>query len=679
MKHTQHILGYQGARLVLLSTGLLSLHAHAQQTGVPEVRIQAPPLESGQLQNTQPISVLKGEELNQARRATIGETLEATTPGVHSTGFGQGAGRPIIRGLDGPRVRVTENGSDTFDVSTVSPDHVVASNPLAAKSIEVIRGPATLVYGGNAIGGLVNIRTDLIPTSALKGSINTMQIQGASRGQQSFSFNTVGGKNGVNYSLSGFDRNAGDYRTPLGLQPNSFAKANGFSLGSSYVFDKGMIGLGLSTSNSRYGAVAETDITLEQRQRKIDFIAESFEPIQGVESLLLKHSNGRYRHEEIETTSKLVSTRFNQQGNDSRIELTHSPLGGVRGIVGLSVLNKRLDVDGEEAYLPSAKTKLTAIYYVAEKKFGDVKTEFGVRRENNQISPTQTPTRTYNLTSFGMGSNLPINKSWAAIFRVSKNERAPVVEELYANGAHGATGTYELGNSQLTKETSVNVDVGLHYNPTPQLKVQLTGYQNKFSNFIYGQNTDINADGVSDRTDNSGALSNSAANPNDGDLKRLAYQQTNALFRGFELEAQWRPTDSRWGIKGFVDVARGRLDFGSGGPTGTPPRMAPSRIGLTIDYGYGQASRTSNAWSGYMQLIRASGVSRVAAQETTTPGYTLLNAEIAYLLGSKATGSMFFLQGRNLLNQTARQHTSFLKDVAPMPGRAIFIGLRAQF
>jgi iron complex outermembrane recepter protein len=677
MKNTNRTLANQTTRILVLGMGLLPLHANAQQAGVTEVRIQAPPLESGQLQNTQPISVLKGEELNQARRATIGETLEATVPGVHSSGFGQGAGRPIIRGLDGARVRVTENGADTFDVSTVSPDHVVASNPLAAKSIEVIRGPATLVYGGNAIGGLVNIRTDSIPTSALKGSINTVQIQGASRGQQSYSFNTVGGKNGLNYSLGGFDKNAGDYRTPLGLQPNSFAKANGFSLGSSYVSEKGMIGLGLSTSNSRYGAVAEADITLEQRQRKIDFIAESLEPIRGVESLLLKHSNGRYQHEEIEAVSSLVNTRFKQQGNDSRIELTHSPLGGVRGILGLSVLNKRLDVEGAEAYLPNAKTKLTAIYYVAEKKFGDVKTEFGVRHENTQISTTQIPTRTYNLTSFGIGSNVPINQSLAAILRVSKNERAPVVEELYANGAHSATGTYELGNAQLAKETSVNVDVGLRYNPTAQLKVQLTGYQNKFSNFIYGQNTDVNADGISDRTDNSGVLSNSATNPTDGDFKRLAYQQTGALFRGFELEAQWRPIDSRWGIKGFVDVARGRLDIGSGGPAGTPPRMAPSRIGFTVDYG--QATRTSNAWNGCLQLIQVSGVSRLAAQETATPGYTLLNAEIAYLLGNKTTGSTFFLQGRNLLNQTARQHTSFLKDVAPTPGRTIFVGLRAQF
>jgi iron complex outermembrane recepter protein len=170
--------------LVLFANAVtLPTVATAQQAPVTEVRIQAAPLSDGQLQSTVPISVLKGDELNQARRATLGETLEAAVPGVHSTGFGQGAGRPIIRGLDGPRIRITENGSDTFDVSAISPDHVVASNPLAAKSIEVIRGPATLIYGGSAVGGLVNVRTDRIPTQALKNSSAQVFLDGGTRAQ----------------------------------------------------------------------------------------------------------------------------------------------------------------------------------------------------------------------------------------------------------------------------------------------------------------------------------------------------------------------------------------------------------------------------------------------------------------------------------------------------------------
>jgi iron complex outermembrane recepter protein len=655
----------------------------AQQATVTEVRIQAAPLSDGQLQNTVPISILKGEELNQARRATLGETLEAAVPGVQSTGFGQGAGRPIIRGLDGPRIRITENGSDTFDVSAISPDHVVASNPLAAKSIEVIRGPATLIFGGSAVGGLVNVRTDHMPSQALKGSSANVFLEGGTRGQNSFGFSALGGKNGFNYSLGGFDRTAGDYRTPLGLQANSFSRADGVSVGTSFVGNAGMIGLGVSTSNSRYGAVAEADVFLAQKQRKIDFIAESFEPLKGIESLLLKHSDGRYQHQEIETSTNAIGTDFRQSGRDSRLELTHAPIAGVRGILGFTQLNKSLTVSGDEAYLPNAKTKLQALYYVAEKKFGNIKTEFGARHESVGIAPSQSSgfsNRSFSLNSYGVSSNIPLNKAWGTTLRASHSERAPVVEELFANGAHIATGTFEIGAPQLAKEKSLNFDIGLQYAPTSQFKAQITGYQNRFKNYVYGQSTDVNGDGIGDRTDDMGIVVNSTQDPSAGDLKQIAYQQSKAIFHGLEIEAQWRPTNSQFGMRAFTDVARGRLIGSSGTSEGPPPRMSPMRIGITVDYGQSATTRRSaGPWSGYAQVLRVMGASRVASQETTTDGYTLINAELAYRLGSRTQGATMYLQGRNLLNQTVRQHTSFLKDIAPMPGRTVILGLRAQF
>jgi iron complex outermembrane recepter protein len=663
-------------------TLLVPFFCKAQPTPITEVRIQATPLDSSQLQSTQPITVLKGEDLNQARRSTLGETLE-TTPGVQSTGFGQGAGRPIIRGLDGPRVRVTENGSDTFDVSSISPDHVVASNPLAAKSIEVIRGPATLIYGGSAIGGLVNVRTGLIPNSAIKGSSANALIEGAARGQHSYGFSAVGGKDGLNYTLGGFEKRAGDYRTPLGLQANSFSRSDGVSVGTSFVGSKGMIGLGISSTNSRYGAVAEADVALEQKQRKIDFVAEVFEPVRGVESALLKHSDGRYQHQEIETSTNSVGTNFKQSGRDSRIELTHTPISGVRGIFGFTQLDKKLEVSGLEAYLPNSQTKLQALYYVADKKFGDVKTEFGIRHESVGITPSANSgfsNRSFSLNSLGLGSTLSINKAWATVLRASRNERAPVVEELYANGAHVATGTFEIGAPQLAKETSLNFDVGLQYTPNNQFKAQITGYQNRFNNYVYGKNTDLNGDGVIDRTGDTGAIVNTPLDPNSGDFKRLTYQQSKAIFHGLEVEAQWRLTNSALGLKAFSDIARGKLIGTSGTGSSTPPRMSPMRFGITLDYGQNPPNtQPSNRWSGYAQVIRVLGVTRLAVQETSTPGHTLVNAELAYRLGSKTQGATVFMQGRNLLNQTVRRHTSFLKDIAPMPGRTVFFGLRAQF
>jgi iron complex outermembrane recepter protein len=673
-----------GPAVILLFSGAWGMPniATAQQVPVTEVRILATPLDSSQLQSTQPITVLRGEDLNQARRSTLGETLEAT-PGVQSTGFGQGAGRPIIRGLDGPRVRITENGADTFDVSAISPDHVVASNPLAAKSIEVIRGPATLIYGGSAIGGLVNVRTGLIPNSALKRSTASALVEAAARGQHSYSFSAMGGQGGLNYALGGFDKRAGDYRTPLGIQTNSFARSDGVSAGTSFVGSKGMIGLGISSTNSRYGAIAEADVVLDQKQRKIDFIAEAFEPIRGIESAMLKHSDGRYQHQEIEASTNTIGTNFKQSGKDSRVELTHTPISGIRGIFGFTQLNKKLEVSGLEAYLPNAQTKLKALYYVADKKFGDVKTEFGIRHESVGITPVVGAgfsNRSFSLNSLGLGSTLPINKTWATVLRASRNERAPVVEELYANGAHVATGTFEIGAPQLAKETSLNFDVGLHYTPSNQFKAQITGYQNRFNNYVYGQSTDLNGDGVIDRTDDTGAIVNDPLAPTLGDFTRLTYQQSKAIFHGFEIEAQWRPSNSALGLKAFTDVARGRLIGASGLNNSTPPRMSPMRFGLTLDYGQNSSgNQSSNRWSGYAQVIRVLGVSRLASQETSTPGHTLLNGELAYILGTKSQGATVFVQGRNLMNQTVRQHTSFLKDIAPMPGRTILFGVRAQF
>jgi iron complex outermembrane recepter protein len=666
----------------IASTLIMPAICAAQQTPVTDVRIQAAPLNNSQLQNTQPVVVLKGEELHRARRTTLGETLEAATPGVHSSGWGQGAGRPIIRGLDGPRVRITENGTDTFDVSSVSPDHVVASNPLGAKTIEVIRGPATLIYGGNAIGGLVNVRTNLIPESALKNSTARVLVEGSARGQHSFSVSALGGKNGLNYSLGGFERKADDYRSPVGIQPNSFSKSDGVSLGTSLVGSKGMIGFGISSSNSRYGAIAETDVFLAQKQRKLDLVAEAFEPMSGVESILFKHTDGKYQHQEIEQSTNAIGTDFRQGGRDTRIELTHAPIVGVRGLLGYTQLNKNLQVSGDEAYLPNTKSKLQAFYYVAEKKFADIKTEFGFRHEGAMVLPNQASgfnNRSFNLNTFSVGSNIPLNKTWSTLLRASRNERAPVVEELLANGPHIATGTFEIGQQQLVKESSVNLDIGFQYTPNNQFKAQITGYQNRFNNYIFGQSTDVNGDGEIDRTDDTGSIVNSPTDPSAGDFNRLAYTQSKATFRGFEIEAQWRPVNSEFGFKAFTDIARGQLANNAGVAGGIVPRMSPMRFGFTVDYGQNQSSaRSSNRWSGYAQVLRVSGVTRLALQETATPGYTMVNAEIAYKLSARAQGASIYLQVRNLLNETVRQHTSYLKDIAPMPGRTVFLGLRAQ-
>jgi iron complex outermembrane recepter protein len=641
--------------------------ASAQQT-LPEVRIQASPLVASPLESTQAVSVLRGAALDTATRATIGASLDGQTPGVHSSGFSPGASRPIIRGLDGPRVKITENGADSMDVSAISPDHTVATNPLSASAIEVLRGPATLIYGGSAIGGLVNVVTNQIPLRAINGTVFKANLEGSlpnSPTQRSSSFQGLGGKEGFNFSLGGFQRSQADYKTPLGIQANSYASADGASLGGSYVNQRMLLGFGVNSSNSQYGTVAEPDVYLVQKQTKYSLIGELIAPLEWLESVSFKHARLQYQHQEIERPSQSVGTEFKQNGSDTSLQLVHNAIGGVRGLIGLSSLTKQLNVSGSEAYLPGGQTKQNALYYVAEKTIGGARTEFGARSESVSVTPDATtalPQKKFSLSSAALGVNLPVTANMAFISRLSHNERAPVTEELFAQGAHVATRTYEIGNATLRKEISTNVELGLALKDDTR-KLQITAFRNRFKNYIYGRLQDANQDGVIDQVSTSL-----------GNFNSLAYSQTDAVFYGAEIEAEWRPKASGITVRSFFDIARGRLLAQA---DGVVPRLAPSRLGLSVDLK--NSTLLGEAWSGYIQVIRAQQVARIATLETPTAGYTLVNAEAAYLIGSTKQGATVYIQARNLLNQVIRQHTSFNKDIAPAPGRNILLGIRAQF
>jgi iron complex outermembrane recepter protein len=641
--------------------------ASAQET-LPEVRIQASPLIASPLESTQAVSVLRGQALETATRATLGASLDGQTPGLHSSGFSPGASRPVIRGLDGPRVKITENGADSMDVSAISPDHTVATNPLSASAIEVVRGPATLIYGGSAIGGLVNIVTNQIPLRALSSNVFKVNLEGSlpnSSTQRSSSFQGLGGKDGFNFSLGAFQRSQADYKTPLGVQPNSDASADGASVGTSYVNQRMLIGFGVNSSNSQYGSVTEPNVYLVQKQTKYALIGELIAPLEWIESVSIKHARLQYQHQEIERPSQSVGTDFKQNGSDSTVQLMHNAVGGLRGLIGVNALAKQLNVSGTEAYLPSGQTKQNAIYYVGEKTIAGAKAEFGARSETVRITPdavSQLPQKQFSLASLALGINFPVSTNITVISRISHNERAPVTEELFAKGAHVATRTFEVGNPALQKEISTNIEFGLALKNDTQ-KLQVSAFRNRFKNYIYGRLRDADQDGLIDQ------ISTPV-----GSFNSLAYYQTNAVFYGAEIEAEWRPKASGVAIKGFFDLARGRLQEQA---DGLVPRLAPSRFGLSIDLK--NSTLLGAAWSGYAQLIRAQQVSRLATLETPTPAYTLVNAEAAYLIGNAKQGATAFIQARNLLNQVIRQHTSFNKDFAPAPGRNILLGIRAQF
>lgn len=652
----------------------------AQTAALPEVQVTAVPLSSDDLVSARPASVLRGIDLDRRQAATLGETL-GLEPGVHSSGFGLGAGRPVIRGLDGARIRVTGDGLDAGDASTISPDHAATADPLAARRIEILRGPATLLYGGGAIGGLVNVVADRIPQTRLTGVRGEAlaSTDSATRGGQG-ALGLRGGAGGWNWTFNGFGREARDYAIPgqaivddpasaRGRLPNSFARAEGASAGASYVGGRFVAGLSRSHQSSRYG-IPDADTSIALHQARTEALLDWREPLPGIESARLRHAENRYRHDEVEATGQ-IGTAFRNRGRDTRIELRHAPWAGLQGVFGVQLRDRTFSAIGDEAYVPTTRERSEGMFYIGERRVGPVRLEFGARHENARLAPQQAdivrPSRRFGLTSTSLGAVLPVGTGYSIGAQLSTAQRAPAIEELYADGPHAATRTYEIGDPALRRERSTNLDLSLR-RATGTLDWKVGLFVNRFRDYLFGRTTDRDGDGLADRTDDTGAIVNTALAPQAGDYRRIVYDHARATFRGIEAELRWRPQGRPWQLRVFGDTARGTLD-----DVGDVPRMSPTRAGATVDY-------SSGAWSGFATMLAVRRQDRVAALETPTSGYRRLDAEIAYRmrLDEQATLQLF-LQGRNLLNDEIRQHTSFIKDVAPQPGRSVLAGVRGRF
>ena len=651
------------------------------QTAQPltEVRVTATPLASDGLDPAQPASVLRGAELNRRQAATLGETL-LLEPGVQSSGFGIGAGRPVIRGLDAARVRVTSDGLDTLDASTISPDHAVTADPLAARQIEVLRGPATLLYGGGAIGGLVNVVAGRIPQARLDGVHGEWlaSSDSATRGGQG-ALGLRGGARGWNWTANAFGRAASDYAIPgraavddpqsaRGRLPNSFARARGGSVGGSYVGERLTVGLAQSDSSSDYGIPGGSS-RIDLRQQRTEALVSAEQPLPGFEALRVRHVENRYRHDEVEATGE-VGTAFRNRGRDSRIELRHLPVAGITGVVGVQLRDRTLSATGEEAYVPATRERMAGVFWVAQRALGPARLEFGARHETarlDPLAPGARPARRFGLVSASVGAVVPIGAAGHSVgAQLSTAQRAPAIEELYAQGPHGATRTFELGDARLRRERAVNLDLSLRRS-TPTWQWRAGVFVNRFRDYVFGRLTDADGDGVRDRVDRTGAIVNTAADPSAGDYQRVVYDHARATFRGLEAELRWRPEGTPWRLRAFADTARGRLD-----DVGNVPRMAPMRAGGSVDYDRG-------AWSGFVSLLAVRRQDRLATLETPTAGYRRLDAEVAYTLQPGENASLqLFVQGRNLLDDEIRLATSFIKDFAPQPGRSVLVGVRGR-
>lgn len=613
-----------------------------------------------------PVEVLSGAELAQRRRASLGETL-ARQPGVSASDFGQGASRPIIRGLGGARLRMLQDGVGSMDASSLSADHAVAIEPFEAEQIEILRGPATLLYGSGAIGGVVNVVTGRIPDRVPEkfGAQLDLRLDSVDEGGTGrYAFE--GGAGQFAARVSGVVRRAGNY-SPGGTSveiPTSDVQTGQFGGGLSWVGEQGLLGLGLSSLRSDYGIPGE-GARIELEQMRQDLEGRLDEPLPGIEQARVRLGRNDYRHREIEPDGE-VGTTFDNREVEGRLELLHGPLGPWRGLAGVQVQSRAFSALGEEAYVPAVDQHSVGLFVLEERAFGELRLEAGARLEHAWNDPGQAgPAVDHTVYGLSAGLSLPLAPGWTVGANLGRAQRAPAIEELYSDGPHLATGAFEIGNPALGEETANSLDLGLRRDG-PGWNLALNLYASLYQDFIYQQERDADGDGAPDRVNEEGE----APAPGEDTLLLLDTVQEEAWFHGLEFEAGAELLRGPAGLlegRLMLDYVRGRLTDGT-----NLPRITPLRVGGALAWRQGP-------WSASLSALRVTAQGENAPLETQTDGYTLLDLALERTLGSSSGLAVLTLRAENLLDEEARRHESFIKDSAPLPGRNFGLDLRLSF
>lgn len=663
--------------------GLLATTAGAQQPPrvpaereAPPVIVTANPTGSVLTDLASPADVLSGSELRDRLETTLGDTLSSQT-GVSASGFGPNASRPVVRGLDGERVRILQNGASLLDASGASPDHAVAIEPLTLDRIEVVRGPAALMYGGSAIGGVVNAIDGRIaefpPDRPFSG---TVQLRaGGAAGERGFATRLDGGHQGLALHVDAYQRETSDLRIPglarsdriraaqplpadqevRGHLPNSAAMARGAGAGVTLFGESHRLGLSVGGLSSDYGTVADPAVTIGMRQTRYDLAAD-VRDLGLVDIAKFRLGYTDYRHTEFESGEP--GTRFGNRGYDARLDLRHRRFGLLDGSLGFQAQDSRFQALGAEAFIPPVRTRSLGVFLFEEAVFGDLRLTGGARVDRVQLAasevlPNFTPARerAYNPRSASLGAVLALGGGYALATNLSWNERAPNYAEVFANGPHAATGLFEVGRDDQGLERATAFDLGLRRREG-RVTGQLGVFQHSFGNFIAMRPT-----GLVDT---------------DSGLAIVRFEGVRARLRGIEADARLHLVEGREDAMHLdlrADLVRAD-DLSNGAPL---PRISPLRFTVAL------AGERSG--SGYrIEAIRASSQPRVAPGELPTDGYVLLNARLHHLLLQAGDRRLeLFLRATNLLDQEVRLHTSQLKDIAPLAGRGVMLGLTGQF
>lgn len=651
------------------------------------IQVTAHPLVQTAVDYSAADNVIKSDQLAQGG-TTIGEALSDQV-GVYSNQFGPGASRPVIRGQDAARVKVLANASETMDVSTLSPDHAVTVDPTLAKQIEIVRGPSTLLYGAGNVGGLVNVTDNKIPTqmpeNGYEGKLGVRYNTGNDEKLATAGV-TVGLGDQVALRVEGLKRDANNYIAPDYVHEgekerrvdNTFAESQNVTLGLSWIYDRGFTGISYTNRQDQYGLPGhnheyescEAHLTgqphldcgehdhdheedehdhshagpwVDLKSERYDFRSELADPFAGFQKLRVQASYTDYQHDEIEEGQ--AATTFKSQGYDTRLELLHNPIGAWEGVIGTQFGRQKLDITGEEAlFAGPSTTDKWSVFALEHRQWNDVHFELAARLDQQSID-IDSPQKDYDdhAFSYSGAANWAFAPNYKLSLVASHQERLPMAQELYSQGKHLATNTYELGNENLAVEKSNNLELGFHYD-TDRLNYHVHVFHNWFDDYIYAQTLDRYED-----------------------FRLIQYTQDKARFYGAEGEISYQLSPIYTATL-FGDYVRGKIDA-----EGDAPRVPGGRVGTRFDADFG------DGFSGTAEYYRAFKQDKIAVYETETDGYNMVNLGLAYAARlSDKTDYRVYAKANNLLDETVYNHASFLSTL-PQMGRNFTVGLEFGF
>ncbi|MBL8311035.1 MAG: TonB-dependent receptor [Burkholderiales bacterium] len=673
-----------GAALATLGT--FAAPAFAQSAAAPIERVApvivtANPLASEAL--AQPTTTLSGDALSDRRPATLGELLSGVV-GVSATQFAPGASRPIVRGMDGERVRVLADGAHSHDASTLSFDHGVPLDPLTVERIEVLRGPATLLYGGGAIGGVVNGISNRIARGGLSAfSGDATLLFGTADRSRGSAMRVAAPVGGLNFTVDAATRDSDDVRVPEFTRPdgertdrvaNSASRTESGGVGLSWANARGHLGATLDTYRSNYGVVAEEDVTIRMRRNRA-LLSGAWRTESGPLFDVSGHlALTRYKHDEVEGSGE-VGTTFRNHGEEFRLTATTRPLGGWRLAFGTHLERTRTEALGEEAFVPPADTRNTALFALAQRRFGAGELQIGLRNEQNRIRTQEVideeghnrfggaQSRQVTTWNASAGWVHTLSPTLTATANATLAERAPSYFERFADGVHVATGAYERGDPNLPVERGSLVDLGLAWKSGAHA-LRVNAFHARYRNFISLDATGERAVGHSH--------SDEPADP----LPVYAFRAVPARHYGAEVEARARLLATQH----TVDLAlRADTVRATNRATGEPlPRIAPMRVAAELLWEHGPwRLRGEIRHSAAQRRIPSVEREQNAAGDGTTPAFTTIDLHAAWRFTFARQSGRITLAGLNLGNQLGYNATTLrgVRELYPLPARQVRLGL----